>query len=69
VGWPFAIGWLHPVRGMQLYWLQLARLEEQERLTDTIAGLANLNNTRKARAVIAEARDRLGGNGLLLETT
>ena len=37
------------------------------RLTDTIAGLAKLNNTRKARQVIAEARDLLGGNGVLLE--
>jgi glutaryl-CoA dehydrogenase len=52
---------------MQLYCLQLARLEEQGRLTNTIAGLAKLNNTRKARGVIAEARDLLGGNGLLLD--
>ena len=37
------------------------------RLTDTIAGLAKFNNTRKAREVIAEARDMLGGNGVLLE--
>jgi glutaryl-CoA dehydrogenase len=52
---------------MQLYCMQLARLEESGRLTDTIAGLAKLNNTRKARQVIAEARDLLGGNGVLLE--
>ena len=52
---------------MQLYCMQLARLEETGRLTDTIAGLAKLNNTRKARQVIAEARDLLGGNGILLE--
>jgi glutaryl-CoA dehydrogenase len=58
---------LAEVTGMQLYCLQLARLEEQGRLTDTIAGLAKLNNTRKARAVIGEARDLLGGNGLLLD--
>jgi alkylation response protein AidB-like acyl-CoA dehydrogenase len=45
----------------------LDRLEEDGRLTDTIAGLAKLNNTRKARQVIAEARDMLGGNGVLLE--
>ena len=37
------------------------------RLSDTIAGLAKLNNTRKARSVFAEARDMLGGNGILLE--
>jgi glutaryl-CoA dehydrogenase len=58
---------LADVTGMQLYCMQLARLEESGRLTDTIAGLAKLNNTRKARQVIAEARDMLGGNGVLLE--
>jgi glutaryl-CoA dehydrogenase len=58
---------LADVTGMQLYCMQLARLEEEGRMTDTIAGLAKLNNTRKARAVIAEARDLLGGNGVLLE--
>jgi glutaryl-CoA dehydrogenase len=58
---------LAEVTGMQLYCMQLARLEESGRLTDTIAGLAKLNNTRKARQVIAEARDMLGGNGVLLE--
>ncbi|MCW2685912.1 MAG: acyl-CoA dehydrogenase, partial [Mycobacterium sp.] len=43
------------------------RLEEQGKLTDTIAALAKMNNTLKARQVIAEARDLLGGNGILLE--
>jgi glutaryl-CoA dehydrogenase len=58
---------LAEVTGMQLYCMQLARLSRAGRLSDTIAGLAKLNNTRKARAVIAEARDLLGGNGILLE--
>ena len=58
---------LAEVTAMQLYCMQLARLAEVGRLSDTIAGLAKLNNTRKARQVIAEARDLLGGNGLLLE--
>ncbi len=58
---------LAEVTGMQLYCMQLARLEESGRLTDTIAGLAKLNNTRKARQVIADARDLLGGNGVLLD--
>jgi alkylation response protein AidB-like acyl-CoA dehydrogenase len=43
------------------------RLAERGQLSDTIAGLAKLNNTRKARQVCAEARDMLGGNGILLE--
>ena len=58
---------LAEVTGMQLYCMQLARLAEAGRLSDTICGLAKLNNTRKARQVIAEARDLLGGNGILLE--
>ena len=40
---------LAEVTGMQLYCMQIARLEAAGRLTDTIAGLAKLNNTRKAR--------------------
>jgi glutaryl-CoA dehydrogenase len=58
---------LAEVTGMQLYCMQLARLEESGRLTDSIAGLAKLNNTRKARQVVADARDLLGGNGVLLD--
>jgi glutaryl-CoA dehydrogenase len=57
---------LAEITSMQLYCMQLARLEDEDRLTDTIAGLAKLNNTRKARQVIADARDMLGGNGVLL---
>jgi glutaryl-CoA dehydrogenase len=58
---------LADVTAMQLYCMQLARLADAGHLSDTIAGLAKLHNTRKARGVIAEARDLLGGNGILLE--
>ena len=58
---------LAEVTAMQLYCLQIGRLAERGQLTGTIAGLAKLNNTRKARQVCAEARDLLGGNGILLE--
>ena len=58
---------LAEVTAMQLYCLQIGRLAERGQLTDTIAGLAKLNNTRKAGQVCAEARDMLGGNGILLE--
>ena len=58
---------LAEVCSMQLYCLRLGRLMEEGRLTDTIAALAKMNNTRKARQVIAEARDLLGGNGILLD--
>jgi glutaryl-CoA dehydrogenase len=58
---------LAEITAMQLYCLQIGRLAEAGRASDTIAGLAKLNNTRKARQVIADARDMLGGNGILLE--
>jgi glutaryl-CoA dehydrogenase len=58
---------LAEVTSMQLYCLQIGRLAQRGQLTDTIAGLAKLNNTRKAREICAQARDLLGGNGILLE--
>jgi glutaryl-CoA dehydrogenase len=58
---------LAEVCSMQLYCLRLGRLIEEGNLTDTIAAIAKMNNTRKARQVVAEARDLLGGNGILLD--
>jgi glutaryl-CoA dehydrogenase len=58
---------LAEVTAMQLYCLQLGRLAEAGKSSDTVAGLAKLHNTTKARVVLAEARDLLGGNGILLE--
>jgi glutaryl-CoA dehydrogenase len=58
---------LADVTAMQLYCLQIAHLAAEARLSPTIAGLAKLHNTTKARMILAEARDLLGGNGILLE--
>jgi glutaryl-CoA dehydrogenase len=58
---------LAEICGMQLYCLRLGRLIEEGALSDTIAALAKMNNTSKARQVILEARDLLGGNGILLD--
>ncbi|MGZ4194505.1 MAG: acyl-CoA dehydrogenase family protein, partial [Solirubrobacteraceae bacterium] len=52
---------------MQLICVQLARLQEQDAMTDPMASLAKLHNARKAKLVCSEARDILGGNGLLLD--
>jgi glutaryl-CoA dehydrogenase len=52
---------------MQLFCLRIGRLDETDELSDTVAALAKLNNTVKARKVLAEARNLLGGNGILLE--
>jgi glutaryl-CoA dehydrogenase len=58
---------LADVTAMQLYCLQLGRLAENGKADPTLAGLAKLHNTTKARVVLADARDLLGGNGILLE--
>jgi glutaryl-CoA dehydrogenase len=58
---------LAEIVAMQLYCFRTAQLDEAGKLADTIASLAKMNNTRKARQVILEARDLLGGNGILLE--
>jgi glutaryl-CoA dehydrogenase len=58
---------LAEVCGMQLYCLRLGRLTQEGALSDTIAALAKMHNTSKARQVILEARDLLGGNGILLD--
>jgi glutaryl-CoA dehydrogenase len=58
---------LADVTAMQLFCLRVGRLGDEHELKDTIAGLAKMNNTTRARQVIAQARDLLGGNGILLE--
>jgi glutaryl-CoA dehydrogenase len=58
---------LAEVCSLQLYCLRLARLQDEGQLTDTIAALAKMNNTRRAREILATARDLLGGNGILLD--
>ncbi|HXP55701.1 MAG TPA: acyl-CoA dehydrogenase family protein [Streptosporangiaceae bacterium] len=61
------VSMLADLTAMQLYCLQIGRLADAGRLTPTVAGLAKMHNTRKARAIAAEARDMLGGNGILLD--
>jgi len=58
---------LAEVCSMQLICRQLGRLQNEGALTDTVAAIAKMNNTSRARQVIAEARDLLGGNGILLD--
>jgi glutaryl-CoA dehydrogenase len=55
------------ITAMQMYCARIGRLDENHELSPTIAALGKLNNTVKAREVLAEARNLLGGNGILLE--
>jgi len=52
---------------MRLVCLRLASLLGEGKLTPPMASLAKMHNAARARAVVGEARDLLGGNGLLLE--
>ncbi|WP_370935174.1 acyl-CoA dehydrogenase family protein [Amycolatopsis sp. cg13] len=58
---------LADITAMQLYCVQIAKLAAEDRLSPTLAGLAKMHNTTKARKVLAAARDTLGGNGILLD--
>ena len=52
---------------MQLICFRVAELQERDALTGPMASLAKLHNARKAKLICGEARDIMGGNGLLLE--
>jgi len=58
---------LMEITSMQLLCWRASKLVQEDRLTDGMASLAKLNNAAKARAVVADARDIMGGNGILLE--
>jgi glutaryl-CoA dehydrogenase len=55
------------ITAMQLLCLRLSRLSQDRRLTAAMASLAKMNHAAKARQVVADARDIMGGNGILLE--
>jgi glutaryl-CoA dehydrogenase len=58
---------LAEITSMQLYCFRMAQLQEQGRWTGPMASLAKMNHAQKARQVCQDARDILGGNGLLIE--
>ncbi|MGM9471369.1 acyl-CoA dehydrogenase family protein [Pseudarthrobacter sp. YS3] len=58
---------LAELTAMQLVCFRLAVLAEDGRMTGPMASLAKMHTARKARWICSEARDMLGGNGVLLE--
>ena len=60
-------GMLAEITSMQLYCFRMAELQEQGKWTGPMASLAKMNHAQKARQVCLDARDILGGNGLLLD--
>jgi glutaryl-CoA dehydrogenase len=61
------VGMLAEITAMQLVALRLSQLLEAGKMTDGQASLAKMHNARKARQICADARDLLGGNGILLD--
>jgi glutaryl-CoA dehydrogenase len=55
------------VTSMQLLCLRLSQLQAEGKMSAPMASLAKMNNARLAREVVADAREMLGGNGILLE--
>jgi len=58
---------LADVTTMQLLCLRLGQLQEEHKMTASMASMAKMNNARLAREVVADAREMLGGNGILLD--
>ena len=58
---------LAEITSMQLLCMRLARLQEEGKMTGGMASLAKMNNARKGKQVCADARDIMGGNGVLLD--
>jgi glutaryl-CoA dehydrogenase len=58
---------LAEITTMQLLCLRLSQLQEAGKMTGGMASLAKMNNAKKAKQVCSDARDIMGGNGVLLE--
>jgi glutaryl-CoA dehydrogenase len=58
---------LAEITSMQLMCWRLSKLADAGRMTAAMASLAKMNHAAKARAIVADARDILGANGILLE--
>jgi glutaryl-CoA dehydrogenase len=58
---------LAEITAMQLMCWRLSTLADAGRMTAAMASLAKMNHAAKARAIVADARDILGGDGILLQ--
>ena len=58
---------LAELTSMQLICHRLSQLATEGRLTPGMASMAKMNNAAKARSMAADAREILGGNGILLD--
>ena len=58
---------LAEITSMQMLSWRLSTLADEGRMTAAMASLAKMNNCKKARQIVADARDLFGGDGILLE--
>lgn len=58
---------LAEVTAMQLICFRMAELQEAGQMTGPMASMAKMYNAQKAKHVCSEARDVLGGNGVLID--
>ncbi|TYP88560.1 acyl-CoA dehydrogenase family protein [Blastococcus xanthinilyticus] len=58
---------LAEITSMQLMCWRLSKLADAGRMTAAMASLAKMNHAAKARAIVADARDILGGDGILID--
>jgi glutaryl-CoA dehydrogenase len=58
---------LAEITAMQLMCWRLSSLADEGRMTAAMASLAKMNTAAKARRIVADARDILGGDGILLD--
>lgn len=58
---------LASLSSMQLMCVRMAELQEREALSGPMSSMIKMSTSRNALAICREARDMLGGNGLLLE--
>jgi glutaryl-CoA dehydrogenase len=58
---------LAEITSMRLLSWRLSKLADEGRMTAAMASMAKMNNCKKARQIVADARDLFGGDGILLE--
>jgi glutaryl-CoA dehydrogenase len=58
---------LADITGMLFAQLRLSQLMDEGKVTMARVAMAKMHNTQRARAILADARDMLGGNGIVLD--
>ena len=61
------VGMMNEISLSQLLSIHIGRLKDAGELTPPLVSMFKMNNVAKAREICAQARDVLGGNGILLD--